>query len=117
MTGSISYHAGLAAEDGVARLYSGKGHAVIACRWRGRGGEIDVIAQDGDQTIFIEVKKSDTHAAAAERLSHRQIRRLFDCAGEFMGTLPGGLNSHVRFDVALVDAAGRIEVIENALAA
>ena len=34
-----------------------------------------------------------------------------------MGTLPDGLLSAVRFDVALVDAQGRIEILENALAA
>ncbi len=117
MSGSTSYHAGLAAEDGVARHYARSGRPVLARRWRGKGGEIDVIAQDGDDTIFIEVKRSDTHAAAALRVSDRQIRRLFDCAGEYMGTLPNGMNSSVRFDVALVDAMGRIEIIENALAA
>lgn len=117
MSGSVSYHAGLAAEEGVARHYTRSGHRVVARRWRGKGGEIDVIAQSGGDTIFIEVKKSDTHAAAALRVSDRQVQRLFDCAGEFMGTLPDGMNSSVRFDVALVDAAGRIEVIENALAA
>ncbi|MEM7487971.1 MAG: YraN family protein [Pseudomonadota bacterium] len=117
MSGSVSYHAGLAAEDGVARLYGDRGRPVLARRWRGRGGEIDVIARDGAETVFIEVKKADTHDAAAHRVSDRQVRRLFDCAGEYMGTLPDGMNSQVRFDVALVDAAGRIEVIENALAA
>lgn len=90
---------------------------MIARRWRGKGGEIDVIAQDGAETIFIEVKKSDSHAAAAARISDRQVRRLFDCAGEYMGTLPDGMLSSVRFDVALVDAVGRIEIIENALGA
>ncbi|MGB3690560.1 MAG: YraN family protein [Jannaschia helgolandensis] len=117
MSGSVSYHAGLAAEDSVARHYSRSGHRVVERRWRGKGGEIDVIAQFGGDTIFIEVKKSDSHAAAALRVSDRQVRRLFDCAGEYMGGLPDGMLSSVRFDVALVDAAGRIEIIENALAA
>ncbi|SDZ43296.1 putative endonuclease [Jannaschia faecimaris] len=116
MSGSTSYHAGLAAEDIVARHYDRSGHRVIARRWRGKGGEIDVIAQMGDDTIFIEVKKSDTHAKAAARVGDHQIRRLFDCAGEFMGTLPDGMLSSVRFDVALVDSTGRVEIIENALA-
>lgn len=117
MSGSTSYHAGLAAEDSVARHYGRAGYRVVARRWRGKGGEIDVIAQAGDDTIFIEVKKSDSHAAAAARVSDHQIRRLFDCAGEYMGTLPNGMLSSVRFDVALVDAVGRIEIIENALTA
>ncbi|MCK0168087.1 YraN family protein [Jannaschia sp. S6380] len=117
MSGTTSYHAGLAAEDSVARYYERAGHDVLARRWRGKGGEIDVIVQDGPDTVFVEVKKSDTHAAAALRVSERQIHRLFDCAGEYMGTLPDGMNAAVRFDVALVDGVGRIEIVENALSA
>ena len=117
MSGTTSHHAGLAAEESVARHYGRLGRPVLARRWRGRGGEIDVIARDGEETVFVEVKRSDTHAAAALRLGERQARRLFDCAGEYMGTLPSGLLSPVRFDVALVDAAGRVAVIENALSA
>ena len=115
MSGTTSYHSGLAAEESVARHYGRAGHAVLARRWRGKGGEIDVITRDGDDTVFVEVKKGDTHAGAAARVSPRQIRRILDCASEYMGTLPGGQLSPVRFDVALVDAAGRVEVIENAL--
>ncbi len=117
MSGSTSYHAGLAAEDGVARHYGRAGHRVLARRWRGKGGEIDVIVRDGEDTVFVEVKKSGSHGAAALRVSQRQVRRLFDCAGEYMATLPGGMLSPVRFDVALVDEAGRIEIVENALGA
>jgi putative endonuclease len=117
MSGSVSYHAGLAAEEAVARYYARDGRRIVARRWRGRGGEIDVIVEDRDQTVFVEVKKSSTFASAALRVSDRQVRRLFDCAGEYMGTLPDGLNAQVRFDVALVDATGCVEVIENALAA
>ena len=117
MSGTTSYHAGLAAEDCVARHYAQSGRPILAQRWRGKGGEIDVIARDGADTVFVEVKKSDSHAAAARRISDRQVRRLFDCAAEYMGTLPDGLLASVRFDVALVDDVGRIEIIENALGA
>lgn len=117
MSGSVSYHAGLAAEEQVARHYARTGHDIVGRRWRGKGGEIDVIAQRGGDTIFVEVKQSASHAAAAESLRPRQIRRLFDCAGEYMGGLPDGMNANVRFDVALVDGTGRIDVIENALSA
>ena len=115
--GRTAYLAGAAAEDQVARHYARSGHSVAARRWRGRGGEIDVVLRDGTRTVFVEVKRAETHAIAAERLGARQVARLFDCAQEYMGTLPDGLLSEVRFDVALVDATGRIEVIENALAA
>lgn len=117
MSGVISYLAGASAEQQVAAHYARKGMPVIAQRWRGRGGEIDLVAQDGDGLVFIEVKKSRSHARAAERLSLRQIQRLFDAAGEYMAAFCAGRAVNARFDVALVDGVGRIEIIENALVA
>lgn len=90
---------------------------VVARRWRGTAGEVDVIARDGDQVIFIEVKKSRSHAAAAEHLSPRQMRRIWQTASEYLGTEPKGQDTEARFDVALVDSIGRIEILQNAFAA
>ncbi|MBM2575359.1 YraN family protein [Jannaschia sp. Os4] len=114
--GSRSWHAGRSAEAQVARHLERRGWAPLAARWRGAGGEIDLVLRDGGTTVFVEVKAGPDHASAAARVSPRQVARLMDAAGEFMGTLPDGLLSDVRFDVALVDGQGRIEVIENALA-
>ena len=115
MKATANHHAGLAAEEIAARHYEARGARVLARRWRGRGGEIDVIAEAGDETVFVEVKRAATHDAAAWRLGPRQRARLRDCAGEFLATRPAGLLTPARFDVALVDAAGRVRVIENAL--
>jgi putative endonuclease len=115
--GQTAYLTGVAAEEQVCRHYARRGHDVAARRWRGSGGEIDVILRDGVRTIFVEVKRAATHAIAAERLGPRQMARLFASAQEYMGTLPDGQLSEVRFDIALVDGVGRIEVIENALTA
>ena len=117
MSGATSYHAGRCAEDNVAQLYRSAGQKVVAQRWRGQAGEIDLIALDGEEVIFIEVKKSRTHAAAAERLSAWQMQRIWQTASEFLGTVPSGQNTASRFDVALVDAVGRIEILQNAFAA
>lgn len=117
MSGQVSYLAGLAAEDQVARLYGAQGHDVSARRWRGSGGELDLVLKDGDGFIFVEVKKSTTHARAANRVLPRQIQRLFAAASEFLATRPRGLNTPSRFDVALVDRFGRVEILANALSA
>jgi putative endonuclease len=117
MSGAVSYHAGKCAEDSVAQLYGGAGKKVVARRWRGMAGEIDLIARDGDEVIFIEVKKSKTHAAAADSLSARQMRRIWQTASEFLGSEPNGQDTAARFDVALVDSVGRIEILQNAFAA
>lgn len=115
--GLTSFHAGLAAEDQVSQLYDRSGRPVIARRWRGSIGEIDLIAREGDRVVFIEVKKSSSHALAAEHLTWGQKQRIMATASEFVGGEPQGQNTEMRFDVALVDAMGRIEIIENALAA
>jgi putative endonuclease len=117
MSGSVSYHAGLAAEGLVARHYQMSGRAIAAQRWRGLSGEIDLVARDGAQVIFIEVKQSDTHAHAAEHLSARQMARIYGAAAEFLEGEPAGQLTEARFDVALVDGQGRINVLENAFAA
>ena len=115
--GACAYHAGFAAEDQVAQLYDRSGRLVCARRWRGEAGEIDLIARDGAEVIFIEVKQSRTHAQAAEHLTWRQMTRIYAAASEFLAGEPAGQLTDVRFDLALVDAAGRIEVLENAYAA
>ena len=115
MSGAMSYHAGLAAEHQVADHYRQAGRRITAQRWRGHyGGEIDLIAREGGTVIFIEVKRAQTHAWAAERLTVRQMRRIFVSADEFVAGAPECANLDRRFDVALVDAQGRIEILENA---
>jgi putative endonuclease len=114
MSGAVSYQGGLAAEAQVASYYARRGRPIAARRWRGSRGEIDIVAREGEAVIFIEVKKAETHARAAERLSRAQMRRIYASASEFIAREPLGQGTEVRFDVALVDAVGRIEIVENA---
>ena len=58
MSGKTAYLAGLSAEDQVARLYETHGYHLRARRWRGRGGEIDLIFEKSGEITFVEVKKS-----------------------------------------------------------
>jgi putative endonuclease len=116
LRGAVAYHSGRVAEEAVAALYEGAGSAIAARRWRGQSGEIDLIAREGARLVFVEVKKADTHDLAAERLGDRQIQRLWGAASEFIGGEPAGQDTEVRFDVALVDAQGRIQIRRNVLA-
>ncbi len=116
MTGAVSHHAGRVAEEAIATHYARLGAEILERRWRGSpgGGEIDLIVRDGDTVVFVEVKRAATHAGAAHRISRTQIERIHTAAGEFADALPDGLNTPMRFDAALVDDLGRIEVRENA---
>ncbi|KAF0675339.1 putative endonuclease [Profundibacterium mesophilum KAUST100406-0324] len=101
----------------VAALYEARGCRVLARRWRGRGGEIDLILSEREKgedadcgLIFVEVKKAPSFARAAERIGPAQIARILAAAQEYAGRQPRGLGTPMRFDAALVDAAGRIEI-------
>ncbi|ETX30949.1 hypothetical protein RISW2_00795 [Roseivivax isoporae LMG 25204] len=115
--GRTGHLAGLSAEARVAQHYVERGCTVADRRWRGAGGEIDLVVSDGPVTVFVEVKKGRSFAGAAERLGRRQMDRLCAAAEEYLGGLPGGLLTEMRFDVALMDAQGAVRVIENAFGA
>lgn len=114
MSGLVGYHAGLAAEDIVAKNYLDRDHVIAARRWRGKAGEIDLITRDGDTVVFVEVKRSRNFATAAARLGRRQMERIVASAGEFLGGEPEGQLTDVRFDLAMVNGMGAVLVTENA---
>lgn len=114
---SRNHHAGAAAEEQVARAYEATGHRVRARRWRGGVGEIDLVLEKDGEIIFVEVKASKSHAAAAWSVTPRQISRLLQSAEAYLGQVATGALTPMRFDVALVDRVGRLDIIPNALAA
>ncbi len=101
MTGRVSYLAGMAAEDSVLRGYEREGYETVARRWRGSGGEIDLVLRDRDGFVFVEVKKARDLARAAQRLSQAQLARICQSACEFLGSVPGGMLMDMRFDRAM----------------
>ncbi|MQY43739.1 hypothetical protein GG681_13930 [Epibacterium sp. SM1969] len=112
--GARAYRAGRAAEEAVAQRYRDQGFEIIAQRWRGAGGEIDLIVCRDDQIVFVEVKQSRTHAEAAQHLNGAQQGRIYRAAEAFLARYDGNKEVLMRFDVALVDQFGVIDVLENA---
>lgn len=112
--GMVAFRSGMAAEAAVSRRYEDRGCRILAQRWRGRAGEIDLVVQDGPTIVFVEVKQAARHALAAERIDRRKMDRLCQAAEEYCGHLPTGQLTEMRFDAALVDQIGMIDVIENA---
>jgi putative endonuclease len=107
--------AGMAAEESVLRHYLSAGYALLARRWRGVQGELDLVLRQGMDVVFVEVKKSATHDSAVAHLGRGQVARIVQTAEQFLGTLPTGLNTPSRVDVALVNSLGQVTTIENAL--
>lgn len=115
--GRKAHLSGAMAEDGVARLAAGRGQTVLARRWRGKGGEIDLICRDGDCLVFVEVKQSATHAEAAGRLGRAQQGRIMQAALEYCEDHSHSPLPDLRFDAALVDRHGQIKIVERAFEA
>lgn len=113
LRGLVAYHDGLAAEDAVDAHYRNRGYDVVARRWRGEAGEIDLIVKDGPGYIFVEVKKARSHAAAAESLSMRQLGRICRAGEEYAATVAPDRSVFMRLDLAMVDGQGRIDILEN----
>lgn len=113
--GALAYLSGCAAEAAVARDYVERGYHLLECRWRGRAGEIDLIFAQADALIFVEVKKARNFHIAAERLSLAQARRIHDAASEYLVHAPNGSLTEMRFDLALSNQAGEIDIREGAL--
>ena len=61
-----------------------RGYRVIHIRWRGGGGEIDLIAKDGITTVFIEVKSAPRLGQGAQRVDKSKAMHLHDAANAYL---------------------------------
>lgn len=114
--GRRAYQNGLAAEERTSALYRAAGLRALETRWRGKGGEIDLIFEDEGTIVFCEVKQARSHDAAIASLRPAQLRRIHMAASEYLGLCPDGQLSETRFDLATVDAMGQCRIHENLLA-
>ncbi len=115
--GRRNYHAGIMAEESVARHYAALGLNVADRRWRGEGGEVDLVIEAPDTVIFVEVKQSTSFDSAAEAITPQQVCRIMEAASEYVGRYPSALSTPMRFDLALVNAQGQVRILEGALTA
>jgi putative endonuclease len=65
-------------EQLAARYLEERGMAVIACNWRCKHGELDLVARDGDCLVFCEVKtrRSERFGAPIEAVTAQKAARL-----------------------------------------
>lgn len=114
MRGQMAHYGGQAAEGQVAAQYEASGHRLVAQRWRGSGGELDLVFDDDESLVFVEVKKARSFDAALQRLRPRQIERICQTAEEYAGQY--GERREMRFDLAVVNAEGAMHAMPNILA-
>lgn len=112
--GLRAYLSGCAAEDAALRAYEARGAQLLERRWRGAGGEIDLILCEPKTYVFCEVKKAVSFDRALERIRQAQVQRIFTAASEYLGHTPEGQLASVRFDLVLVNGMGDLRLMENA---
>lgn len=100
-------------ESRAADYLLAKGFTLIGRRFTVKGGEIDLIALDGDTLVFIEVKGSRVPTLrAGESLNPVKRERMEFAASEFMKRMEIA-GKPFRFDVITIDGA-EIQHFESA---
>jgi len=112
--GRRNYDSGQMAEESAARNYAARGGLVAERRWRGEGGEIDIVVETAEEVVFVEVKQSSSFDRAAEAITPRQVSRIMAAAAEYVGRFATGMSTPMRFDLALVNGRGEVRILENA---
>jgi len=92
-----------------ARLLEEYGYRILARRYRCRGGEIDLVARDPHQLVFVEVRarRSVRFGGAAASVSRRKQSKLTRCAALFRSRHPQWQHLPCRFDVIAWQGDGR----------
>ena len=90
-------------EDVAAEYLAGMGLVVLSRNWRCRGGEVDVVATDGQRLIVCEVKtRSGTgYGELAEGVTPAKAARIRRAAAAWLRTHRVGW-CEIRFDVLAV---------------
>ena len=105
---------GIAAESLACAALAADGWTVLARRARTPAGEVDVVAERDGLLALVEVKRRAALADAAAALGVRQRARLLAAAEVLLGANPAWGRAGVRFDVIVVDGAGRVRRISDA---
>ncbi len=106
------------------RYLKSRGYRILECNYRITLGEIDIIAEQGGDLVFIEVKtRSDTHFGSPfDSVTSAKQRQLSKVALEYMGKHDLH-NRPARFDVVGVRLHGtdgtrsqdnEVELLQNA---
>lgn len=94
------------------------GLRILERNYRVRGGELDLIALDGETLVFVEVRyrKSARFGGAAASIDARKQQRLIHAAQVYLLKHPRLANRPCRFDCVLLDTlqSAQIDWIKDA---
>lgn len=92
------------AERVACRHLQAKGWRLLASNYRLRGGELDLVMQDGDTVVIVEVKQrgSTAYGHPAYAIDARKLRRLAFTARQYVATQLRRPDAAVRLDAVLL---------------
>ncbi len=106
-------------EDLACEYLRKQGYKILERNYRIRGGEIDIVAMDGETLVFVEVKARWSHeyGLPAESVTAWKIKYLVKTAQFYVLKIGWG-NKEYRLDFISIDFADdqnnpRIELIKN----
>lgn len=112
--GRFAYVSGMAAEEAACAALTRDGWTIRARRLRTQAGEVDAVAEKAGILSIVEVKSRPTLAEAVVALTVRQQSRLVGACEMILAEHPDWGVNGVRFDVLVVDPAGRVRRIADA---
>jgi putative endonuclease len=112
---------GKVGEDLACAELERRGYAVLARRYRRRGGEIDIIARDGSTIVFVEVKAREGRqfGDGVDAITAIKRRRIAQLALDYLAR-HHLIDRPCRFDVVSIQIGPqgpRIDVYQNAFVA
>ena len=91
-----------------------KGYRILAKNYRNRFGEIDIIAQDGENLVFVEVKTrtNDNFGTPEEAVNTNKLKKIMMVASNFMQE-QGLEDVQPRFEVVSIVDGKTLRLISN----
>ena len=107
--------AGAAAEEAACAWLEARGIRVERRNFRARGGEIDIVAREGDMLVFAEVRfrEGEEFGAPEETVGIAKRRNLITAAREYLRRVDASTWREARFDVVAVVGSGPSAVIRH----
>jgi putative endonuclease len=89
-------------EDLAFQYLRKKGYTLLERNWRFRHKEVDIIAEDGHDLVFVEVKtrSSEWFGTPEEAVDDKKQRYLMDAAEAYIRAR--NIDTNIRFDVVSV---------------
>ena len=92
-----------------------RGWVIFARNWRARGGELDLVAREGDSLVFVEVRRRVAGAwvGAAESVGAHKMRCLLSVSQAYLRRERvnigfGQWGKEIRFDLLLWEGKNRL---------